>query len=165
VIRWVFWLVAVAMAIWMIFALLLTGRSAGDEPTTTDATTPDDTAQVAALQQQLDHTQQTLRRERRLFRKRLRVVIHGRTVGRSWLENAFLCIHAGEGGWKDDTGNGYQGGLQMTRGFQEAYAPWALAAFGTANRWPVTVQIAAGIRAWTSRGFQPWPNTSRACGL
>jgi hypothetical protein len=38
--------------------------------------------------------------------------------------------------------------------------------YGTADHWPPAVQIAVAIRAYASgRGFYPWPNTARACGL
>jgi hypothetical protein len=38
--------------------------------------------------------------------------------------------------------------------------------YGTANRWPAEAQLAAGVLAYyDGRGFGPWPNTSRMCGL
>lgn len=81
------------------------------------------------------------------------------------LERAFQCIHSHEGAWSDPSAP-YWGGLQMDQGFQRKYGAWALSAFGTADRWPVSVQIAVAIRAWASgRGFAPWPNTARYCGL
>jgi hypothetical protein len=87
-------------------------------------------------------------------------------LGPAWLVNAFLCIHHGEGSWSSNTGNGYYGGLQMDLQFQRTYGSWALARYGTADRWPPSVQIAVAIRAYLSgRGFFPWPNTARACGL
>lgn len=83
----------------------------------------------------------------------------------SSIEAAFLCIHRFEGSWTD-SGAPHWGGLQMDLDFQRTYGDWALAAFGTADRWPVSVQLAVAIRAKVSgRGFYPWPNTARYCGL
>jgi hypothetical protein len=87
-------------------------------------------------------------------------------LGPSWLVRAFLCIHGGEGAWNANTGNGYFGGLQMDYGFMRTYGSAYLARYGTADHWPPAVQIAVAIRAYASgRGFYPWPNTARACGL
>lgn len=83
-----------------------------------------------------------------------------------WLQDAFLCIHHYEGAWNSDTGNGYYGGLQMDYGFMGTYGGEFLARWGTADNWPVWAQIQAAVRAYQSgRGFGPWPNTARACGL
>jgi hypothetical protein len=82
-----------------------------------------------------------------------------------WLVDSFQCIHRGEGGWEANTGNGYFGGLQMDRGFQSTYAPDLVAAKGTADNWTPSEQIATAMVAYTTRGFYPWPNTARACGL
>jgi hypothetical protein len=76
-----------------------------------------------------------------------------------------LCIHGHEGAWTSNTGNGYYGGLQMDLAFQRAYGPEYLAAYGTADRWPVAAQLTAGARAVASRGFTPWPAAAAACGL
>lgn len=84
----------------------------------------------------------------------------------SWLWRSFLCIHAHEGSWDADTGNGYFGGLQMDYTFQATYGREFLRAFGTADRWPPAIQITVAMRAYLSgRGFGPWPNTRRLCGL
>lgn len=80
-------------------------------------------------------------------------------------ERAFMCIHGFEGSWTDPNPP-HWGGLQMDLAFQRTYGGWALRAFGTADRWPVSVQLAVAIRAKVSgRGFYPWPNTARMCGL
>jgi Transglycosylase-like domain len=82
------------------------------------------------------------------------------------LQSAFLCIHRYEGAWSSNTGNGYYGGLQMDVAFQSRYGGDYLARWGTADRWPAWAQIHAAVRAYRSgRGFSPWPNTARACGL
>lgn len=83
-----------------------------------------------------------------------------------WIAQGFLCIHRYEGAWNANTGNGYYGGLQMDWGFMRAYGGEYLARWGTADNWPVAAQIEAAVRAHQSgRGFTPWPNTARACGL
>jgi len=89
-----------------------------------------------------------------------------RPNGSHWMERAFLCIHSHEGAWTSNTGNGYYGGMQMDTSFQRAYGPEFLRAWGTANNWPISVQLAVSMRAYLSgRGFYPWPNTARYCGL
>jgi hypothetical protein len=77
---------------------------------------------------------------------------------------AFLCIHRHEGAWHD-TGAPYYGGLQMDVGFQRTYAPHLFRTKGTANHWTPLEQIWAAEKAARSRGFYPWPNTARFCGL
>jgi len=38
--------------------------------------------------------------------------------------------------------------------------------WGTADNWPAWAQLEAAARAHDSgRGFTPWPNTARFCGL
>jgi hypothetical protein len=78
---------------------------------------------------------------------------------------AFLCIHRFEGSWPSNTGNGYYGGLQMNLGFQQTYAPWLLRTKGTADHWTPLEQMWTAEKAAKSRGFYPWPNTARFCGL
>lgn len=78
---------------------------------------------------------------------------------------AWLCIHSHEGSWSDG-GAPYYGGLQMDIGFQQSYGAEFLARWGTADHWPVWAQITAARRARDSgRGYGPWPNTARMCGL
>ena len=77
---------------------------------------------------------------------------------------AFLCIHHYEASWTD-TGAPYYGGLQMDLGFQHTYAPWLLRMKGTANHWTPLEQIWTAEKALKTRGFWPWPNTARFCGL
>jgi hypothetical protein len=83
---------------------------------------------------------------------------------------AWLCIHRYERhprqGWRTATGNGYYGGLQMDISFQRTYGRDLLRRKGTANRWTALEQIWVAERAYRSgRGFYPWPNTARYCGL
>lgn len=82
----------------------------------------------------------------------------------------WLCIHRHERdpaqGWRTRTGNGYYGGLQMDISFQRTYGQELLRRKGTANRWTAAEQMWVAERAHRSgRGFYPWPNTARSCGL
>lgn len=78
----------------------------------------------------------------------------------------WLCIHSHEGAWNANTGNGYYGGLQMDISFQRTYGPELLRAKGTADNWTPFEQMMVAERAHRSgRGFGPWPNTARMCGL
>lgn len=82
----------------------------------------------------------------------------------------WLCIHRYERhpgqGWATYTGNGYYGGLQMDLSFQRIYGPELLRRKGTANNWSAVEQMWVAERAHRSgRGFYPWPNTARSCGL
>ena len=78
-----------------------------------------------------------------------------------------MCIarHESHATWDVATGNGYYGGLQMDRLFQQTYAPRLYRTKGTADHWTAEEQIRAAARADASRGFTPWPNTARMCGL
>jgi hypothetical protein len=78
---------------------------------------------------------------------------------------AWLCIHRFEGPWTDPNAP-YYGGLQMDLQFQRTYAPELLRSKGTADKWSAIEQIWVAERAHSSgRGFTPWPNTARYCGL
>jgi hypothetical protein len=77
----------------------------------------------------------------------------------------WLCIHHYEGAWNDPNPP-YYGGLQMDITFQRAYGSSLLRKKGTADRWTPLEQIWVAERAYRSgRGFWPWPNTARYCGL
>jgi len=81
-------------------------------------------------------------------------------------KSQWLCIRRYEGAWTSRTGNGFYGGLQMDLSFQRTYAPSLLRRKGTADRWTPLEQMWAAERAHRSgRGFYPWPNTARYCGL
>ena len=77
----------------------------------------------------------------------------------------WVCIHHGEGAWNSNTGNGYYGGLQMDYSFMRSYGRRYLRRKGTANHWTPHEQMITAEKAWKTRGFYPWPNTARACGL
>jgi hypothetical protein len=109
----------------------------------------------------------SLVRERRHWRKEYRPLrriqqLSPRQRFKRW--DAWMCIHRHEGSWSDP-GAPYYGGLQMDTAFQRAYGGYLLATKGTANTWTPLEQVAVAERAYRTRGFAPWPNTARACGL
>jgi hypothetical protein len=79
----------------------------------------------------------------------------------------WICIHNHEGAWNANTGNGYYGGLQMDITFMEAYGSDMISKYGGyAHTWSPRDQIIVAERAYDSgRGFGPWPNTRRMCGI
>jgi hypothetical protein len=78
---------------------------------------------------------------------------------------AWLCIQRHEAPWHDP-GAPYYGGLQMDLAFQRLYGAGLLRRKGTANKWTRLEQMWVAERALRAgRGFYPWPNTARACGL
>ena len=78
---------------------------------------------------------------------------------------AWACIHRFEGSWTDPYAP-YYGGLQMDLGFQRTYGRYLLGRKGTADHWTPLEQMWVAERAFRSgRGFYPWPNTARYCGL
>jgi Transglycosylase-like domain len=96
----------------------------------------------------------------------VRELAAARADGLVGLVLAFLCIHAREAeSWSTNTGNGFYGGLQFDMSFQRTYGPDLLREKGTADHWTAGEQIAVAIAAHAERGFWPWPNTARACGL
>lgn len=83
---------------------------------------------------------------------------------------AWLCLFVHERhpahGWRTNTGNGFYGGLQMNRQFMATYGGRLLRTKGTADRWSALEQLWVGERALRAgRGFHPWPNSGRSCGL
>jgi len=82
---------------------------------------------------------------------------------RQWLADA-ECVHRHEGSWQD-RGAPFYGGMQMDLDFQRTYGPWALRHLGTADRWPRWLQLHVAFKGWLDRGWWPWPNTARMCGL
>jgi hypothetical protein len=80
-------------------------------------------------------------------------------------EYAWRCLQRHEGSWKD-ANDPYWGGLQMDRTFMRQYAPPHLLRRGWANTWSPVEQMWVAERALRAgRGFYPWPNTGRMCGL
>jgi hypothetical protein len=77
----------------------------------------------------------------------------------------WLCIHRYEASW-NDSGSPYYGGLQMDLTFQRHYGGYLLVRKGTAEHWTPLEQMWVAERAYESgRGYYPWPNTARYCGL
>jgi hypothetical protein len=76
----------------------------------------------------------------------------------------WLCIHRYEGSWRDPN-SPYYGGLQMDVEFQRTYGLDLYRAKGTADNWTPLEQMWVAERAYRTRGFWPWPNTARYCGL
>ena len=101
-----------------------------------------------------------------------RVPVWQRVAKRTWAraqhpphEAAWRCIHRFEGPWTDP-GAPYYGGLQMDLGFQRRYGGYLLRKKRTAERWTPLEQMWVAERALRAgRGFYPWPNTARYCGL
>ena len=57
-------------------------------------------------------------------------------------------------------------GSRWTGASRASTAPTTSAKWGTADNWPAWAQLQAAVRAYRAgRGFYPWPNTARACGL
>lgn len=80
-------------------------------------------------------------------------------------ESQWRCLQRYEAPWRDDR-DPYWGGLQMDRTFMRQYAPRYLLRRGWAHRWSPIEQMWVGERAIRAgRGFYPWPNTARMCGL
>jgi hypothetical protein len=77
----------------------------------------------------------------------------------------WLCIQRYEASWTDPNPP-YYGGLQMDLSFQRAYGAHLLQRKGTADNWTPLEQMWVAERAHRAgRGFYPWPNTARNCGL
>ena len=79
-------------------------------------------------------------------------------------KSQWLCIHRFEGSWSDPNAP-YYGGLQMDVEFQRTYGLDLYRAKGTADHWTALEQMWVAERASRTRGFWPWPNTARYCGL
>ena len=78
---------------------------------------------------------------------------------------AWQCIQRHEGRWNDPNPP-YYGGLQMDMSFQRRYGADLLRNKGTADNWEPVEQMWVAERAYRAgRGFFPWPNTARYCGL
>jgi hypothetical protein len=101
-----------------------------------------------------------------------RVPVWQRVAKRTWAHArrpphaaAWRCIQRFEGSW-NDTGAPYYGGLQMDLSFQQRYGAYLFRKKGTADRWTPLEQMWVAERAVRAgRGFYPWPNTARYCGL
>jgi len=94
---------------------------------------------------------------------------HPKPLPRHFVAGA-KCIQSHEGSWRD-AGAPYWGGMQMDWGFMETYGTWLLKNVGTADRWTPHQQLHISYRAFrgwkghAARGFGPWPNTRKMCGV
>lgn len=101
-------------------------------------------------------------RNLQMVKRGLRARVH---MSGNGVAQGFKCIHQYEGSWTDP-GAPHYGGLQMDLQFQRSYGGAFLEQLGTADRWPPFVQMAVAMEAYYSgRGYGPWPNTRRMCGL
>lgn len=144
-------------------------------PTDTEPAPDDLAARVAALERRIieqDAKIHELRVDKRHALKarakwrhkarRLHRLLH--PYSKSWLAAA-LCVHSKEGSWTDPNPP-YFGGMQMDLSFQRAYGGRFLRALGTADHWHPKQQLLAAFIGYRARGgWNPWPNTARACGL
>jgi hypothetical protein len=106
----------------------------------------------------------SVERARKVWRRRA-VATRQRFLQGPAHKSAWQCIHHYEGAWSD-SGSPYYGGLQMDISFQASYGRPLLTTKGTAENWTPLEQMWVAERAYRSgRGFYPWPNTARACGL
>ena len=114
------------------------------------------------------HLHRVRDREYRLWVRNLwhkRASRHVETLATAARKSAWLCIHRFEGSWTDPNPP-YYGGLQMDISFQRTYGRELLRRKGTADNWTPLEQMWVADRAYRSgRGFYPWPNTARYCGL
>lgn len=77
----------------------------------------------------------------------------------------WVCIHNHEGAWNDPDDT-YWGGLQMDREFMNTYGADMIRKYGGyADEWSPRDQMVVAQRAYKTRGYNPWPNTARMCGL
>ena len=151
--------------------LLAAGFGGAGPSTTTDTSATTTTAEDPSTVSRDEYERVKRKSARRLVgwrkaerqRERLKRAIRWRI---DYVAAGLRCIHTLEGSWTAATGNGYFGGLQMDTSFQATYGGPLLRRFGTANRWPAEAQIAVGTVAYyAGRGWAPWPNTRRGCGL
>jgi hypothetical protein len=107
----------------------------------------------------------------RLTRKLARVPL-ARRIPR-WREWQCIATYESHKIWsmspnsEPSSGGAYWGGLQMDISFQRTYGADMIRRHhgGLANTWTAPEQITVANRAWKTRGYYPWPNTARSCGL
>ena len=73
------------------------------------------------------------------------------------------CVrrHESGGRYGTNTGNGYYGAYQFDLSTWESNGGGA----GLPSSYPPAVQDQIAFNIWSRRGWEPWPNTSRACGI
>jgi hypothetical protein len=128
-----------------------------------DAFAADGRPSYAEVVQQRDKAQRQRTRYRLGYLKLRRTIRDHARAGYALV--GLRCIQNYEGSWRDH-GAPYWGGLQMDRQFMRTYGGPLYDRHGTADHWPVEAQLAVGVIAVHSgRGFGPWPNTRKQCGL
>ena len=81
-----------------------------------------------------------------------------------WYRNSGAqCVREHEGSWRDPNAP-YWGGFQFSWDFH-GYGRKYFERLGTANHWPRISQVHAAYNGYRARGWSPWPNTARMCGL
>ena len=171
------------------FIAAVTARGEGEPPApvTTDAAPPADGPDLVEreLQKRIDRYRRRVWHWQRVMGRPVtlrlphppsdlaaRVPAWRRVASRTWTRAqhpphalAWRCIQRFEGAWTD-SGPPYYGGLQMDLGFQRTYGRYLIGRKGTADRWTPLEQMWVAERGFRAgRGFSPWPNTARACGL
>ena len=97
-----------------------------------------------------------------LWKHRATVAKPGRSSRRTGRSGSVSIATKGRGPTPDAP---YYGGLQMDVEFQRTYGIELYRAKGTADHWTPLEQMWVAERAYQTRGFWPWPNTARYCGL
>jgi hypothetical protein len=122
------------------------------------------TSRTPASRAALKHSSRTYKRWVRNLWKRRAIRAH-RKAHHPPHRPGWLCIHRHEGAWNDPNAP-YYGGLQMDLSFQRRYGGHLLRRKGTADKWTPLEQMWVAEKAHRSgRGYYPWPNTARYCGL
>jgi resuscitation-promoting factor RpfA len=80
---------------------------------------------------------------------------------RSWFRDA-LCVHRYEGSWTDP-GAPYFGGMQFDLPTWRANGGFRYARYP--HHATPHEQLLVAYMTWKRRGWHPWPNTARMCGL
>jgi hypothetical protein len=114
------------------------------------------------------HMRQFVIRQRAARLVRNRALPSGCELARAWgwhYGSAASCVRSREGGLTSVNPAGpYYGWYQTDPNCQAAYGPEFYRRWGP-GIWPAYAQVLTAYRGWRVRGWQPWPNTARACGL
>jgi hypothetical protein len=87
--------------------------------------------------------------------------VHAHALPSSWLQGA-LCVHSKEGSWTD-AGAPFYGGMQFLLSTWRAAGGLRYASY---PHWATPhEQLHVAYNLWRRAGWNPWPNTARACGL
>lgn len=80
-----------------------------------------------------------------------------------YADGATQCEVAHEGAWTSVNSAGYYGRFQMDTSFQQEtpFGAAAYAQYGTAEKWPPSVQIQQAFNVWSYAGWSRWPPYSK----